>query len=288
MNEHVLSMLDRYDIVTQEDATRALREIIQEIALAGLFRGKFFTKAAFYGGTALRILYRLDRFSEDMDFSLLAPDSNFSLEPYHHFIVAELNSYGFDVEISTKDKKQNTSIESAFIKANTLNHLLKIDTVKYKNIGISNNQTLKIKFEIDIDPPLGFSTEAKFIKEPIPVSINCFVPSDLFAGKMHAVLCRSWGNRVKGRDWYDFVWYVRKNIPLNLHYLQSTMLNSQHINAHTKFDKETFLELFDAKLNELDIELAKNDIIPFVKDRSAIDCWTKPYFKQIVNEISIL
>src|SRR5438309_3791037 len=123
MNPAILSMLDRYKCVTAQDYENALKEIIQEIALLGLWRAKFYEHAAFYGGSALRILYGLDRFSEDLDFTLLRPDKTFSLASYNQAIMDELRSFGFKVEVVTKTKKIVSNIESAFIKADSKQQL---------------------------------------------------------------------------------------------------------------------------------------------------------------------
>ena len=216
MNDAVKAMLDRYNCKSMEDQERALREIIQEIALLGLWRSKFYEHAAFYGGTALRILYGLDRFSEDLDFSLLQPDPAFSLATYEKAIVTELASFDFDVSVERKVKAVETTIESAFIKANTLTHLLKIGA----NWRTHKDKIMKIKIEVDVQPPLGFATEAKPHFRPIPFSIKTFTSPDLFAGKVHETLFRERVRNPKGRDWYDFLWYVGRAIPVNISHLE--------------------------------------------------------------------
>ena len=189
-------MLERYHPQTTADSVRALREIIQEITLIGLWRSKFFEKAAFYGGTSLRILYGLDRFSEDLDFSLLKRDDQFSLKKYILAIQEELYSFGFEVEVETKNKSTITQIESAFIKANTKLELINIGLQKFATTEIAPNNKVKVKLEVDTRPPGQFRTEAKTLNEPIPVSINTYTLPDLFAGKMHALLCRMWQGRI--------------------------------------------------------------------------------------------
>ncbi|MCU0353330.1 MAG: nucleotidyl transferase AbiEii/AbiGii toxin family protein [Cytophagales bacterium] len=194
--------LDEYKPVNKESAEAALREIMQEIALAGLQRGGFFEKAAFYGGTALRIFHGLDRFSEDMDFSLLAADPHFSLMPYSESIVTEFEALGMHVSVKEKHKTTQTAVDSAFLKPETVWKELVLEGV----VPQANLQTppgLKIKLEIDRQPPLGFETEEKLLLRPFSFYVKCFSLPDLFAGKMHALLFRKWQTRVKGRDWYD-------------------------------------------------------------------------------------
>ena len=216
MNEAIVRMLDRYQCRRVEDYVRALREILQEVALLGLWRSKFFEKAAFYGGTALRILYGMDRFSEDLDFSLLKPISDFDLSRYLGALEREIRSFGFEVSVTKREKTAESPVQSAFLKADTLKHLLVIETAEEVARQIPRGQVMKIKIEVDTDPPPGFDTENKFLLHPIPFSVRAFVLPDLFAGKMHAVLCRQWKSRVKGRDWYDLVWYAAYHPQLHL------------------------------------------------------------------------
>ena len=183
MNDAIARMLHRYECQSVEDHVRALREIMQEIALRGLWRSKFFEKAAFYGGTALRILYGMDRFSEDLDFSLLRPTTDFELSRYSAAVERELRSFGFEARMTTREKKEESPVQSAFLKANTLKHLLTIKRDEKADWPIPREQMLKIKVEVDTDPPPGFSTENKFILQPIPFSVRTFVLPDLFAEK---------------------------------------------------------------------------------------------------------
>lgn len=288
MHDAIKIMLERYRAKNTQEYTQALREIIQEISLVGLWRSKFFEEAAFYGGTALRIFYGLDRFSEDLDFSLLAPNPNFSLAPYNQGVKAELQSFGFDVTVEKKAKALDSNIESAFIKTNTMKELLKIGIPTLNYRGIHPQSIMKIKFEVDIDPPLGFNIESKILNDPIPVGIKTYVQPDLFAGKMHAVLCRLWEDRIKGRDWYDFVWYVRKNIPLNLAHLEQRMLQTGHLKPNEALTPEFFQFMLQNKIENLQIENAKKDILPFISDIAQVSSWDKNYFKHFADKITYL
>ena len=164
-------------------ATGALREILQEIALLGLWRSKFFEKAAFYGGTALRILYGIDRYSEDLDFSLLKPMPDFDISRYISALKREVRSFGFEVSVAVREKNAESTVQSAFLKADTLTHLLVIETAEDIARQIPRGQVMKIRIEIDTDPPMGFDTENKFLLQPISFSVRTFVLPDLFAGK---------------------------------------------------------------------------------------------------------
>lgn len=288
MNDDIKRLLSRFDLSSSQDCTLAMRETIQEIALVGLWRAKFFEKAAFYGGTALRILYGLDRYSEDLDFSLLSPCSDFSLGYYTNSIAKELESYGFTVSVEKKQKTAVTNIQSAFIKTNTHLELLRIGVPNISYKGLNARALLQIKLEIDTDPPMGFETEMKTLLEPLPVSIRVHQPSDLFAGKMHAVLCRLWKQRIKGRDWYDFVWYVRRKTPLNLTHLQERMWQSGCLAKDTSLTADVFNQRLKEKILQLDIDNALQDVRPFIKDPAQIASWSTQYFLQFADLIEII
>ena len=266
-------MLARYNINTEEDRKNAIYEVIQEITLGGLYRGGFFNKAAFYGGTCLRIFHGIDRFSEDMDFSLIAPDPNFKLEGYFHAIKNEFEAVGRDVEITKKDKKQFPKVESAFLKDNT----------EVYNVSFQTEKSIKVKIEVDIDPPLNFDTEQKLMLQPFSFMTLCFILPDLFAGKMHALVFRKWKNRIKGRDWYDFEWYVRKGVKLNIKHLQTRIRQFNNV----EMTKEEFLDKLKERISNTNIELVKQDVAPFIKNHAQLDIWSTDYFLQLVEMMKI-
>ena len=244
MNEIIKTMIQKYSPKSPMEYDRALREVLQEIALVGLWRGKFFEHAAFYGGTALRILYGLDRFSEDLDFTLLNPNPHFAWEHYTQSVVDELNAYGFDVELLEKKKSFDSAIKSAFLKANTVESLLKIGVLESDLKGTHPETLLRIKVEIDTDPVPGFTVHNQFVKDPIPVSISAVVEADLFACKLHAALYRAWKHRVKGRDWYDLVWFIRRDTPLNLTYLTKCMQNNKELEPNEVLTPNRLADIF--------------------------------------------
>lgn len=285
MNQVITEMLKNYPLNSIGDYENALKEIIQELTLLGLFRAKFFEHAAFYGGTALRILYGLDRFSEDLDFSLLKPNPDFELESYISSLKEELASFGFQCDIEKKDKKKKGRVESAFLKTNTLNLLLDVKTPKNLVKNVHYDKILKIKFEVDTNPPGGFETEAHYLLRPIPFSVNTYCLSDLFAGKMHALLCRSWKNRVKGRDWYDLVWYVSRKTPLKLSHLKERMVQSGDFDPGDELTQDVFISQLTSKIARVDLELAKKDVAPFLVDSKAIEVWSKDFFTTIGKRI---
>ncbi len=275
--------LEEYKPGNQEAAEQALREIMQEIALAGLQRSGFFEKAAFYGGTALRIFQGVQRFSEDLDFSLLEVNPDFSLEPYLRGVEAEFNALGIKVSIEEKTKTATTAINSAFLKPDTtwkeliIKEILPHESVKMRHL-------IKIKIEVDTKPPLGFTTEEKLLLKPFSFYVKCFVLADLFAGKMHALLFRKWKGRVKGRDWYDMEWYIRKGIPLNLDHL--LMRSQDSGDWREKFmTQEQFMTLLQNKIRSVSFSSIREDVVRFIPDEQLIEIWSSQYFIDLVQKI---
>lgn len=267
-------MLNRYQIRTNDDYTNALHEVMQQIALAGLYRGGFFKIAAFYGGTCLRIFYDTQRFSEDMDFSLLQSDKQFKLEDYFESVNVEFKSLGREIIIVKKEKRNKTNIESAF---------LKDDTAIY-NLQFRTDKQVKIKIEVDTNPPSGFDTEYKLQLLPFSFTTRCYTLPDLYAGKMHALLFRNWKARVKGRDWYDFEWYVRNNVTLNFDHFCERCYQFGSLQS-IKLTIETFKQLLNEKITQTNMESVKNDVRPFIRNQSELDIWSVDYFLQLVDMI---
>ena len=275
--------LQEYNPQTQQQTYDAIREIMQEIALAGLQRSGFFEKAAFYGGTALRIFYQLDRYSEDLNFSLLAIDPGFSLEPYFEAVTSEFRALGMTVSINEKKKSVISSVESAFLKSDTVWKELVLEEV-IPQLGLTNMPSIKIKIEVDKKPPLGFVTEEKLLLRPFSFYVKCFTLSSLFAGKMHALLFRKWKNRVKGRNWYDLEWYIKKRIPLDIdHFLLRAKDTGDW--QGSSISKEDILDLLKKKIETVDIKNVKEDIERFIPDHTVLDIWSREYFIQLIQQL---
>ena len=269
MNDIFQNMLSAYDLSTDQAVRNATFEVNQQVILAGLYQGGFFDKAAFYGGTCLRIFHGLQRFSEDIDFSLLCPDPEFDFTQYFQPIIDEFASIGRTVDIKKKDKKNFGKVESAFLKDNT----------DVYDVSFQTEKSIKIKIEVDTNPPLLFSTEQKLLMEPRSFMTRCFTLPDLFAEKMHALVYRAWKNQVKGRDWYDFEWYVRNRIPLDFRHLQERI---KEFNGCEK-TKEEFMDDLKVRLSTSDIRQVKSDVLPFIKNPKELDIWSCDYFLQIMN-----
>ncbi len=273
-----------YEPKNEEEILSALREIMQEITLAGLSRTDFFEKAAFYGGTALRIFYDLDRFSEDLDFSLLKPTPNFSIEPYFPSILAEFEASGISVIIKEKKKTKKTTIDSAFLKAETIWQEIVLEDI-IKQTGVKSNKTVKIKIEVDCQPPTAFETEEKLLLKPFSFYVKCFKGSSLFAGKLHALLFRKWKNRVKGRDWYDLEWYIKKSIPLDVsHFLNRAKDTGDWSEDHITAEQIT--ALLKEKIETVSFNSIKEDVVRFIKDDTALDIWSPKYFNDLVDKLT--
>jgi predicted nucleotidyltransferase component of viral defense system len=285
MHPAIKTMLSKYQCHSAQDYINALKEIFQEIALLGLWRAKFFENAAFYGGTALRILYGLDRFSEDLDFTLMKANRDFDLSPYNQAVADELSSFGFKVTVETKTKNVESNIESAFIKATTQKQLIVIEADPGIIGRIHRMNTLKIKMELDTHPPGSVSTEAKTVFLPIPFTIKTLTQPDLLAGKIHAILCRPWQTRVKGRDWYDLVWYIARDVPVNLQHLSDRLIQSKAWKKGHRFNAAVLMEMLSDKINQTDFDNAKADVRPFIQDKNALDLWSGGFFLRIIQHL---
>lgn len=285
MNNVVEQMMSKYEIKNTNDEINALKEIIQEIVLSGLSRGGFFNVASFYGGTALRIFYNLDRFSEDLDFALIEPNKDFDLSKYFVYIEKELKANGINLTINTKEKSIDSNITSAFLKGNTLEHILRFFPNKESHSYDHILKDLKVKFEVDINPPAGATYDALYKLLPCPHQIKLYDKSSLFAGKIHAILCRTWKTRVKGRDLYDYIFFLASDTSVNLELLRNKLLQSNYINEDEKLDIFGVKRLLINKFNEINYDEAKDDVKPFIKNVEVLDLWSKEFFISITDKL---
>lgn len=286
MNNIIEQMLLKYEIKNINDEINALKEIIQEIVLCGLSRGGFFDEVAFYGGTSLRIFYNLDRFSEDLDFALISSDKEFDLSKYFVFIEKELKAYGLNLVIDSKLKSKNSNIKSAFLKGDTLEHILKFfpNAHNHKYDHIIKN--IKIKFEVDVNPPIGAKYQERYKLLPSPHQIKLYDKSSLFAGKIHAILCRGWNKRIKGRDLYDYIFFLACNTKVNIELVKNKLIESKYIEPSSDFDIYILKELLISKFNEINYNEAKEDVIPFIKDVESLNMWNKEFFISITDKLN--
>lgn len=285
MNTIIDQMLKTYETQTVYEQKNAMKEVIQEVVLCGLSRAGFFNKVAFYGGTALRIFYGLDRFSEDLDFSLMETNNDFDITEYFPILEKEIKAFGLNVIIDEKEKTKNTDIRSAFLKGNTKEHLMLFYSNESTFSSVPKNEIIKIKFEVDVNPPTFATFERKYRLQPIPYEVNLYDESSLFAGKIHAVIGRSWKNRVKGRDLYDYIFYLSKGIPVNVKHLRERLIQSGHIDNTVNCSLEEIKQILYERFDRIDYKQAKMDVEVFIRDTSMLNLWSAEFFKQITTEL---
>lgn len=270
--------LKMYAPNTIEDEEHALKEILQEIALYGLANANFFDKAIFHGGSALRILHNLPRFSEDLDFLLKNPNPYFKWEPYMDAIITTCKQYGVHPEVTDKSRVNN-AVKKMFLKDDSIGKIIDLSFAHHPG------KKLAIKFEIDTNPPLGSNLDVKFLEFPLDYSIVAQDLSSSFAGKCHALLCRGY---IKGRDWYDFTWYVARKISPNFVFLGAA-LDQQGPWANQKniVTPAWFINAMQQKIMSIDWDKAASDVAPFLnaQDRKALNLWGVDFFIDKLNKL---
>ncbi|MBQ2675130.1 MAG: nucleotidyl transferase AbiEii/AbiGii toxin family protein [Prevotella sp.] len=286
MNSIIEQMLQQHETETLTDKKNGIKEVVQEIVLCGLSRAGFFKEAAFYGGTALRIFHGLDRFSEDLDFSLMAPNPGFDLPRYLPALERELAAYGFNFKVEDRAKAIDSDIRSAFLKGNTREHMLVFYADERLARSFSGNDTIKIKFEVDTTPPAFATFERKYRLLPIPYEVNLYDMLSLFAGKLHAVICRAWKSRVKGRDLYDYVFYLSQGTPVNLRHLNARLVDSGFDGAREDMTLEEIKDILCRRFESIDYDQARQDVLPFIKNPVAVEIWSKDFFIAITDSLS--
>lgn len=284
MSNVLLEMISAYQPETIDEKKSAVKEVLQELILYALSEAGFFEKAAFYGGTALRIFYGLDRYSEDLDFSLIAPDQDFDLNAYIPALQKAMDNLGLKVEIQKKEKTADSPIQSAFLKGNTIEQFLLFYSQRPMS-GINPDEKIKIKFELDILPPDLANFETRYRLSPLPHKILLYDQSSLFSGKIHAILCRGWKNRVKGRDLYDYVFYLSKGAHYNLPHLREKLIESDRIASEDSLTAVDVQQMLIDKFQSINFEEAKKDVQPFINDTRALDLWSIDFFTSITKSL---
>ena len=285
MNTILAQMLSEKDGSTLYDKKNGIKEVVQEVVLCGLSRAGFFKKAAFYGGTALRVFYGLDRFSEDLDFSLMKADPSFDFLDYLPTLQREIASYGLKFQIEVRQKTVDSAIKSAFLKGNTREHLLYFYADERLARLIAPSEVIKIKFEVDTEPPARAAFEHKFRLRPSPYEITLYDEPSLFAGKIHAVICRAWKSRIKGRDLYDYVFYLSRGTAVNLPHLEARLTQSGYIAPDTRITLDDVKGMLYRRFEQIDFENAKQDVLPFIRNTDALNVWSRDFFTEITKEL---
>lgn len=285
MVKTISELLKKYPSSNIEEIKAALREIIQSIVLIGLSKGGFFSKASFYGGTALRIFYGLNRYSEDLDFTLNEKMEDFSLEPYFPLIKEVGVSYGLDFDIISKPKKAKTPVESAFAKINTYETFIHLRMNQDLINILHKDEVMRIKFEVDCNPALGFNIENKWVDLPEFAPIVVLDESSLFAGKIHAILCRNYKNNVKGRDYYDFLFYIQRRVKPNMTYLRNKLIESGKLSPDDLFDMFILKELLKKRFLVTDYNQVRTDVTRFLFVNEDLSFYSAEFFIAMLDKI---
>lgn len=278
-------MIKLYKPKTLNETKAIIREITQSIVLIGLSRSGFFNKASFYGETALRIFYELNRYSEDLDFTLNEKDELFSLEPYLKSIESVASSYGFELQVSSKVKKIETPIESAFAKLNTYQTFISLKLDEELTKLLHKDENIKVKFEVDCNPSIGFNKENKWIDMPEFASVSVLDLPSLFAGKLHAILCRTYKNHVKGRDYYDFLFFTSRKIKPNILYLKNKLIETGKITRNDTFNIDVLKKMLKEKIETIDFEQVKDDAQKFIFKNENLSFYSKELFLDMIDKL---
>lgn len=271
MKDTVQKRLDLYNCKTAEEEENALKEITQEVALYALAKHDFFKEASFQGGTCLRIIHGLDRFSEDLDFCLVAPNPNYQIAPFLEKAAEVMNEFGFTIEVSGKDR-EDSSVQMRFLKDNSIKMILKL------HHNMDKRRKIKIKVEVDTTPPLGAEHTKSFLDFPLDFAIASHNLPSLFAGKCHALLCRS---HTKGRDWYDFSWYVTRKVVPNFQLLSHSLHQfGPWADQNLNIDAQWLEQNLRLRIKEIDWQEAKRDVSRFLKPdyKETLELWNEEFF----------
>ena len=272
--------LKHYDLRSKQAKENAIKEICQEVALAGLARENFFKTAMFQGGTCLRIMHGLKRFSEDLDFILMTPNKAFDWEPYLRAITVEFEAFGLSLEVIDRSEADNT-IKKAFLKEGSFGKVLNL---QYSRVP-SDKQKILIKLEVDTNPPDGSIPETHYLDYPYPFSIVTQNIPSLFAGKCHALLCREY---IKGRDWFDFIWYIQNKHKVNFPFLKNALEQcGPYQNTTISMSNDWLCTALENKINALDWKVVAADVLKFLPAELShlIDHWDKPMFLALLNKL---
>lgn len=255
----------------------AVQATMQEVVLCGLSDGGFFRHAAFYGGTCLRFFHGLDRFSEDLDFTSLDLPCERGLAGYFDAVARAFLAVGREVEVREVEKSVFTATASAFVKTET----------RAFQIGVRNAPKTTVKFEMDTNPPVAYPSETRFLRVPDPHAVVCCTTEGLFVGKVSACLFRAWRNRVKGRDWYDLVWYADRKVPLRADLLRRVTEASHPESAERMKDAAGVRALLRERVGQIDFDRAREDVYPFVERKRSLDLWGADFFRSVVDDLVI-
>ena len=279
MNDLIQEKLKDYNCQSQEDEENALKKITQELALYCLMKTGFFEKASFQGGTCLRIVYGQKRFPEDLDFALLYPDVNFDINSYLMQMAEMMKVYGYQIEIRGEDHA-NHNVRSRLIKDDSINKLL------YLKHHADYRKKIQIKIELDVNPPGEASFEINYLDFPTDFMIKTMDIPSLFAGKCHALLCR---NYVKGRDWFDYLWYLKRETKINFLMLKNALFQfGPWKNQNIEINLDWLITELENKIIQIDWQEAKKDVERFLRSdqMDELTLWSRDFFLKKTKKIS--
>ncbi len=271
--------IDEYAAENAMEQENVLQEIMQHYVLASLSRSGFFTRAIFHGGTCLRIINGTNRFSEDLDFVLKRPDSTFCWHPYLEKVQEDCHREGIEFEAADKSKAESV-VQKAFLKTGSIGQILSFNFPFNRH----NSKKIKIKLEIDTNPPAGSRFETSYITFPSIAVITTQTLESGFAGKAHALLCRKY---VKGRDWYDYIWYVSQKIQPNFELLQNALFQQgPWAGKKIAVTREWFLESLETVIRHINWDTAIQDVQRFlpVNEQLSIREWNMDFFLYLTNK----
>lgn len=270
----------QYKPASKREELNAFKEIAQEIVLMSMSRAEFFKHGAFQGGTALRILYGLPRFSEDLDFLLFSPNPQFKWQGFLNEIKLEFEAFGISLEVKDRSDVPNI-VKKAFLKETSFGKVLQLSYLRDR----SDVKAIQIKLEVDTNPPSGSNFETKLVDFPAPFSVIVQTMPSLFAVKIHALLCREY---VKGRDWYDFIWYVTRKTSINYAFLQQALFQlGPWEGLQVPIDRQWVSSEMQKKVQEIDWQAAAKDVEIFLKPRElqSLALWSPSFFEHFIEKI---
>lgn len=281
MIDIIRDKLRRYRATNAIEEEHAVKEILQEIALYALWRGDFFEVALFQGGTSLRILHGLPRFSEDLDFLLRTPDPEFDWSPYLKVLVEVFGQFGLKLDARPKAKMES-AIRQALLKSDSIASQLDLSFV-----GTGKPRTIRIKLEIDINPPAGSGEDATYLDFPADHEVRHQDLASNFALKIHALLCRGF---LKGRDWYDFSWYVANEAAPNMSLLRAALIQVGPWAGDENIivDMPWLKDALTTAIAKIDWKAAAEDVRRFLRpaELKSLDLWSERFFMTKLHRLT--
>jgi len=254
--------------MSDEEKLNRCRELIQFLCLKIFDEHKFFGNLAFTGGTALRVVFGARRFSEDLDFSLVRKD-DYSFSRMNGDLLKALTLAGLKAESKPKYEKPVHST------------MLRFPGI-LKEIGLSplEGQKLSIKLEVDTNPPKGGHVQARIIQRAYVFNVVHFDLPSMFATKLHACFYR---NYLKGRDFYDFIWYMGNKVKPNFTLLNNAIAQTQGTNP--AINEGNFMEFLLKGIERVDFKEAQKDVERFLEDKSELRLFDAKLIKHSIEAV---